>query len=153
LIGDYASIIAGGASEGGLGIGSISGDITVGGKFGTKTLTTIQKLCGAAPYDLHGCYIVATKTVGGAPDEEFRANGKFQFVKAQPNGDTPIVDTYELLVQVGKNSFNRNIYEINDLREQLGALEACLLTIPAGVSVTVSFGISALGSGSVMEEV
>lgn len=151
LIGDAIGIIARSAAEGGLGIGAKPAAVTVAGKWGSGTLDVLKLATGYASHDLHSVHIEATNISDGSPNTSYRTSGRFQMVKATPNGDAPSVHTYELFPLVTQDSYNRNIFEIRDFREQVGPYDGILIFIPFGVRVDISFVINAVGTGAVME--
>lgn len=153
LIGDSIGIIELDAGDGGLGIGPKPAAVTVGGKWGTNTLDILKNAFGYAPHDFHGVQIEATNVADDSANNSYRTGGKFQVVKAPVNGDSPMVDTYELFPLIGADSFNRNIFEIKNFREQVGMYDAFLVRVPAGVRIDISLIVNAAGTGSVMEEV
>lgn len=151
LIGDSAGIIALDATDGGLGIGTKPADIEVDGKWGASTLDVLSRTMGYAPHDFHGCQIEATNIADDSPNSSYRTAGRFQYVKAPINGDNPHVFTFELFPLIGTSSYNRNIFELRNFREQVGPMDAFLVKIPSGVRVDISLQVEAAGLGSAME--
>lgn len=151
VIGDANGILRSDSDVGGLGVGAIAAALEVSGTWGEDTLTRLEQITGNSSIDIQGLHIIATK-LDGSEDVSFFAQGSIRTAKASYVGNAPRVERVKTQHQVGQAAFNKNIRVLNQFEMLLTDMDGIPVKVPAGVEVTLTFGIAAVGSGSVMEK-
>jgi hypothetical protein len=132
----------------GLSIPSVPAGVTVGGSHGNKTLAVLRALSASNTVPrLTSAHLEADAATF------YTSDGKFKTAEGQFNGDTPHVVNYDLAQLVSGSTFNDKIREIPDFRFLPSALNAVLVDVPAGRTITISFYVTAVSETFGMNQV
>lgn len=149
-IGDGANFLSGEVDEGGLGIPANPAGVTVGGRWGTSTLDRIREGARAWGYRFSSIFI-STTDIDGNDDVSFYNSGKLLLATASPVGDSPTTKRIELATGVTQSTRNKDIRRFDNISIHFDALRGLVCTIPPGVVLSMSFGVSGVGTGKAME--
>lgn len=127
--------------------------VTIGGSFGTATLTQLKTLTGMMNYRLHSLN-VQSFTTAGAQSTGFFTDGTLKMAYASPIGDPPQIRVIQLNDLLKADDYNSFIREVKDFRFILAPLTGLIATVPNGIKVVLTFDLHAVGleQGMVLTE-
>jgi len=112
----------------------------VGGTFGTNSKTQFGGRTLGRPWEVGQIQFVAS-------DENFFNLTNAYYIDTPPNGDSPTKDSLALTSLLNGSNFNNKIQFFTE-KIKFDGINGLDITIPAGMSVTLQFGIMSEGSAT-----
>lgn len=119
--------------------------VTVGGTWGTDTLTIINAITKTNPVDYHGIHVQAS-------DENYYAGGNISTAIGTFDNSGVTEQPVNFQMLTSDMSQNLSVRRDKSFRWGLFGSTAVLITIPAGESVTVTFGLNGVGTAQLIQK-
>lgn len=141
LIGDPAGLV-----QRVLNIANLDAGVTVGGTFGTQTLSQIKDIVKTFPVDLHGLHT-------SVDNQSFYTNGEISYAKAQIDGTTVDKTPIDFSQLTSDMTNSPEIRRDTGFRGGLFGNSAMIILVPAGRTINMTFGLSAEGVAANMVKI
>lgn len=112
--------------------------VIFGGDFGTRTLLQYSQVTQSIPIDMHTLTITAN-------DETLLNQLVVEVYEAKVNGGTPVSTKLNLAGLISQSDFNKTTRNVPQFRFQANALTSLVLTVPAGLTISISSNITSVG--------